>query len=126
MMSEQELNELIAGNITRLLDEQGKTQLDLAEYMGVAQSTVSYWCKGIKVPRMSKIDKICRFFGVKRSDILGTQNYYDDPAVQKIAQEIYYNPEYRILFDAARDSKPEDLHMAAEILKKFKETNPDG
>jgi hypothetical protein len=32
----------------------------------------------------------------------------------------------RILFDAAKDSKPEDLRRAADLLMRFKETNPDG
>ena len=54
-MSEAELNQLIAKNIARYLEDQNKTQLDLAEYIGVSQATVSNWCKGIKVPRMSKL-----------------------------------------------------------------------
>ena len=127
-MGEKELNELIAKNITRLLDEQGKTQLELAEHLGVAQSTVSYWCQGVKVPRMTKIDKICEFFNVKRSDLFEepSQGYYIDPDVQEIAQAIYDNPDIRVLFDAARKCKPEDVKIAVDMLKRFEETNPNG
>lgn len=61
-MSEKELNSIIAKNISKYLEIQSKTQSDLAEYIGVSQATVSNWCKGIKMPRMAKIDMICNFF----------------------------------------------------------------
>lgn len=69
-MSEQDINEIIANNISALLNRSGKTQLDLAEFMNVSQATVSNWCKGAKLPRMDKIDRICEFFNVSRSDLM--------------------------------------------------------
>lgn len=126
-MSEQELNAIIAENITRLLNEQGKTQTDLAEYVGVAQATVSYWCTGQKAPRMTKIDKICQFFNVNRSELLTSPDgYYTVDGVAEIAQQILDNPNMRALFDAARDCTPEDMQLAVEMLERFRRTNPDG
>ncbi len=69
-MSEHELNNIIAKNISMQLVLHNKTQLDLAEYMNVSQATVSNWCKGIKMPRMNKVDMICEFFSINRSDLL--------------------------------------------------------
>lgn len=69
-MVDQDLNMIIANNISALLTKQNKTQLDLAEYIGVTQTTVSYWCSGVKAPRMNKLDKICDFFNVPRSSLL--------------------------------------------------------
>lgn len=51
--------------------------------------------------------------------------YYEDDTAE-IAQEIFENKDLHILFDAARDSKPEDLQMAADLLKRLKATNPEG
>lgn len=68
-MSEKELNSIIAKNISKYLEIQSKTQSDLAEYIGVSQATVSNWCKGIKMPRMAKIDMICNFFFRSRDPI---------------------------------------------------------
>ena len=76
-MSDNELNSIISNNITKQLSIHNKTQLELAEYMNVSQATVSNWCKGTKMPRMSKIDMICDFFSIKRSDLL------DDKSDQK-------------------------------------------
>ena len=55
----------------------------------------------------------------------GEKYYFSDETAQ-MAQELFDDPDLRILFDAARDSKPEYLRMAAEMLKEFKATNPDG
>ena len=52
--------------------------------------------------------------------------YYTNPESAKVAQEIFDDPDLHALFDAARDSKPEDLKMAADLLKRLKGTNPDG
>lgn len=47
-MNEKEINLIIANNITKYLELNNKTQLELAEYMQVSQATVSNWCKGLK------------------------------------------------------------------------------
>lgn len=57
-------------------------------------------------------------------DIQRKEYYFDDATAEK-AQEIFDSPDLRILFDAARNSKPEDLQMAADLLKRLKTTNPD-
>lgn len=69
-MSDKELNAYIAKKISYYLKEQQRTQLELAEYMGVSQTTVSNWCNGVKIPRMNKIDRICEFFNVPRSALM--------------------------------------------------------
>ena len=52
--------------------------------------------------------------------------YYTDPETAKVAQQIFDDPDLHALFDAARDSRPEDLLMAADLLRRLKGTNPDG
>lgn len=129
-MTEKELNRVIATNIVRLLDQKNRTQQELAEYVGVSQAAVSSWCSGQKTPRMNKIDKICEFLGVQRSAILGTgiiaPHHHINPETEQIAQTIYDDPDLHALFDAARGSNPDNLKLAAEMLKRMKETNNDG
>lgn len=55
----------------------------------------------------------------------GAKYYFDDESAKK-AQELYVNPGMRMLFDAARGSRPEDLQMAADLLERLKGTNPNG
>lgn len=132
-MSENELKEIFSYNLNFYLEKEGRTQLELAKYVGVSNTTVNNWSKGYNTPRMDKVDRICQFFGIKRSDLLerkassdDKKAYYFNPETAEIAQQIYDDPELRVLFDAARGSKPNDLQMAADMLKRFKETNPDG
>jgi len=56
----------------------------------------------------------------------GQSDWYIDPETAKMAQEVFSDPDTRMLFDAARDAKPEDIRLAAEMLKRMKETNRDG
>lgn len=92
-MSEKELNKIIADNITRQMELNNRTQLELAEYMNVSQATVSNWCKGVKMPRMSKIDMICKFFNINRSDLMNDSsnqpelNKRDTKQIEEILQQ---------------------------------------
>jgi len=52
--------------------------------------------------------------------------YYLLSDAADIAQELLTNKDLRALLDAARDARPEDLKMVTDMLRRFKETNPDG
>ena len=58
-------------NLKKYLKEKKKTQKELADYLEVTPAIVSYYIKGIYSPRMDKIDKITKFLGVERSDLIG-------------------------------------------------------
>ena len=125
-MSEQEINNIIANNITFHLDRCGKSQVDLADYMNVSQATVSNWCKGIKLPRMDKIDKICEFFNIKRSELMNDisekskDNYYINDDARELAQFLFENPEYKVLFDASRKVKKEDIAFVKQMIDRMR------
>ena len=70
MSDTDKLREIFKSNLNRLLEAKGATQKALAEYMEVSTATVNEWKKGRKIPRMDKIDKLCAYFLVKRSDLL--------------------------------------------------------
>lgn len=125
-MSELELNQLIATRLSYYMEERGVTQNELAEYMNVSQATVSNWCKGIKSPRMDKIDRICLYFNIKRSDLMEEHQdppdtYYLNDETREIAQEIHNNPRMRTLFDMSRKMSPERLDAHIDFMKKLYE-----
>lgn len=130
-MSEMEYAKIIAKNLKRIFYEHNKTQADVARDLNISKATISSWLNGTRVPRMNKIDLLCHYFNVTRAEIMEEydpdgHDYYLNPETATAAQEIFDNPDLRALFDAGRDSKPEDLRMAAELLKRLKETNRDG
>lgn len=70
MPNENTMKKTFTDNLNRLLRERGITQAELAAYMEVSNTTVNNWVKGYKVPRMDKVDKLCSFFKIKRSELL--------------------------------------------------------
>lgn len=69
-MSETDFKIIFSKNLKRYLLEYDMTQNDLAKKLGVGTSTVSYWCKAEKTPRMDKVDAMCALFNCKRSDLM--------------------------------------------------------
>ena len=121
---------IFSDNLKKYLDINGYTQADMARHMNVSTATASDWCNGKKMPRADKLQKLCNWFDIELSDLLTDKpnktGYYYDPKANEIAEMLRTNSNFRVLFDAARDSSPEDLLMAAELLNRFKKTNPDG
>ena len=69
-MSEQEIKEIFSKNLCRYLEINEKTQADLYKYMGVTSAAVSDWCNGKKLPRLDKIQSICNWLRIEKSDLL--------------------------------------------------------
>lgn len=129
-MSEEDYKMIFARKLNFYMQKSGKTQNDLVRDCGYRASTVSDWCNGKKLPRMDKIQALADYFRIEKSDLLedkpNKEKYYLNPETAKIAQQIYDDPDLKALFDAADDSDPQNLKLAAEMLKRMKETNPGG
>jgi len=104
---------------------------DVAKNAGISYSTITDWKAGRYTPKQDKLQKIANYLDVSLeylmtgSDSSETENnssneYYLNKETKKIAQEVFDNPDLRILFDAAQDAKPEDLKLAADMLKRMK------
>ena len=127
-MTDKEQKMIFSTNLNRLLSATGKTQKEVAEVIGVSPQTFNTWCRGIALPRMGKVQRLADYFGVNKSDLIDEvpktgqeEGYYIDEETAKVAQEIFDDPDLRALFSAAKDAKPDDLKMAAEMLRRFKE-----
>lgn len=127
-MTDKEQKMIFSTNLNRLLSATGKTQKEVAEVIGVSPQTFNTWCRCIALPRMGKVQRLADYFGVNKSDLIDEvqktgqeEGYYINDETAKVAQEIFDDPDLRALFSAARDAKPDDLKMAAEMLRRFKE-----
>ena len=69
-MNNLDIQSIISNNLVRFLAANNKTQLDLANYLGISPAAVSYWCAGQKAPRTNKIDEICDYLNISRSDLV--------------------------------------------------------
>lgn len=119
----------------KLRDSKGVNDSDVAKATGITKSTFSDWKNGRSEPKPPKILKIANYFGVPVDYLLsesddikpeGVQisvrpSWYADPDAAELAQRLFDDPAYRVLFDAAADATPEDLQAAADILRRLKE-----
>ena len=120
----------------QLCKDKGVTPYQVCKSTGISTASISNWKAGRYSPKTEKLQKIADFFGVsveymmtgnesEKESTSGRKYYFSDETAE-MAQELFDNPDTKILFDAARGARPEDLKMAAEMLKRFKATNPDG
>lgn len=134
----------MGNRIRELRISRSLSQEQLADKFGVTKQAISQMERGIRNPSMAMLEALCDFFNVSADYLLGKDDvtirfvdgdgikkldggcYYTNPETGQIAQSIYDNPELRLLFDAAKDSDPDNLKLAAEMLKRMKETNNDG
>lgn len=79
-------------------------------------------------PSAEKLQKIASYFDTSVDYLLTGKEptYYTHPESAEIAQEIFENPDLRILFDASRDISPDDMKFLIDMAKRMKATNPDG
>jgi len=113
-------------NLKRIMDLRNKKQIDLINDLNLSKASVSSWVNGSRLPRMDKVDLLANYLGVKRSDLMGLDEeepkdqYYLDPDVAEIAQELKDNSDMRVLFDASRDISKEDMELVVSFIERLK------
>ena len=101
-----------------------KTQSDLVNDLGYDKSTVSNWCAGIRVPKVDVLIDVANYLHVNVGDLLVENSdkeeiYYLNEDARDIAKFLYNNPEYKVLFDASRKVKKEDIQFVTEMIDRI-------
>lgn len=122
MMSD--LQTVFTDNLNRLLKEQDKLPVDLARALNIPPATVYTWTLAQKLPRAGNLDRIAKYLGVTRTELItehqDTDHWYLNEETRKVAQEIAENKDLSLLFNAARTASPDDLKTAHSILLALK------
>lgn len=56
--------------IKELLAKYGRSNIELAEHIGVTEQSVSGWCTNLKQPEVEKLFRIAKFLGVEAGELL--------------------------------------------------------
>lgn len=102
--------EVFTKNLNFYLNKYGKLQKDLAEYVGVKNTTVSGWTRGVSYPRADAMEKIALFFGIKTTQLVGNRE-----AETNIEEPI--NDDVRLLLRGLNKLSPEQLEQAKGMFK---------
>ena len=107
--------------IYNLMEIRGLSTYALCKQTGIPQSTFSAWKIKDRVPDNNYIVILADALGCSTDYLLKGEDYYIDPEVAVLAQEMKDNPELQILLDATRNLSPEgikSLNIFIEQLKK--------
>lgn len=116
----------IGKKLKELRESAGYNKREIAEKLDMPYTTYNNYETDARDVGSETLRKIARFYGVTIDFILeneinmeSPQGYYLDDEAAKMAQEIYENPDLRILFDTTRKVKAEDLKFIAEMVKRM-------
>lgn len=128
--------------LRELRTQRGFSQQDLAVRTDQTKQAISQYERGVRRPDMDTLLALSDIFNVSVDYLTGKEDvtprlvdadglkaletYHLGCETVRVAQSIYDDPDLHALFDAARGNKSENLQLAAEMLKRMKETNPDG
>ena len=133
-----EVKEEFRYRLIKAMDREGIRAADLARKTGLLESTISQYRSGYAKPKEERLALLANALHVNPVWLMGLDvlmdvqtnapqpDYYIDPEAAEIAQRVFDDPDLRILFHAAQDVSPENIRLAAEMLRRMKETNPDG
>lgn len=93
---------------------------ELESKLGFSYGSIAKWKD--HDPSFVKLQKVATFFAVGTSYFMDNDEmqYYENDEAAAIAQDIFENPNLRVLFDAARDADPEDLKTTYDMLMALK------
>lgn len=119
---------VMGDNIQYYMDREGIGRKEFADAIGVPYSSLTDWINGNTYPRIDKIEKMANYFGISKSDLVEErteEHYYLSDEARKYVEFLYKNPEYKVLFDASRKVKKEDIQFIKEMIDRMEGNNND-
>lgn len=121
-------------NIRFLRTKKGYSQDDIANMLGYKSfTTIQKWESGVSEPPLKALKKLSEIFNIDMNDLatkklsLNTNEdnnvYYLDDDARDMAQFLYENPDYKVLFDASRKVKKEDIEFVKEMIDRMSNNN---
>lgn len=69
-MSDEERKKIFSQNLNNILRLKRKSQIEVANAIGVSQQTFNTWCRGVALPRMGKVQLLADYFNINMANLL--------------------------------------------------------
>lgn len=118
----------------RLRMASGYTQQTMADKLGISRSTIGMYETGAREPDYDTLETIADIFNVDIDYLLGRTDkttllpesaYYMNEDARELAQFMFENPEYKVLFDATRKVKKEDIEFVKQMIDRVRGGSDD-
>lgn len=107
----------------KVRNEKGLSDTDVSNGTGISRGTFSHWKNGRNTPSYETLKKIADYIGVSPEYLQTGKEpafeYYLDPEVAQLAQELFDDRERRMLMDASRNLSKDDLLLAISIVNRM-------
>ena len=105
--------------------ERGYSQEQLGKMLGRGRSSISMYESDQREPDFETLEAIADIFNVNMDTLANSKasekaSYYMEPETAALAQQIHDDPDLRILMDASRKLKPEDIRALIQIVNNLK------
>lgn len=105
-----------------LRERAGMSQLELAQKLGVAKSTIGMYESGRREPNFETMEAIADIFNVGMNFLYGVKGsendgYYTDPETATLAQQMFEDPDMRSLFSMKRNMGPKVFKNYMDFMK---------
>lgn len=107
----------------------GISQVALADKVGISKQSLYKYENGIitNIPS-DKIEEIASVLNTTPAYIMGwddeatsaEDSYYLNDEARDMAEFLFKNPEYKVLFDASRKVKPEDIDFVKRMMDRMR------
>lgn len=121
-----------ANRLKQLRLSKGLTQKELGNLLNVSQNAIFNWENNKREPSIEIIEMLADYFNVSKSYLMGwdeeteeQDGYYLDSEAKKAAQFLYENPDYKVLFDASRKVKKEDIDFVKQMIDRMTNRGDD-
>lgn len=115
-MSEQEFAKILSRNLRLLMYQKGITQAQMSRELGIGKTTLSTWMNGQRMPRMDKIDLLCRYLNCMRSDLMDEKRE-ERTETTFTQEEMMLIVQYRMLNAEGRARVRDDMENYLELPK---------
>lgn len=105
------------------------TLLEVANALGVSEATAQRYESGeIKNLKYDTIVALANLFNVSPAYLMGwdedpnitQEDYYNDPVVAELAQQLKDRPELKVLFDASKGVSKDDIQFVINMIERMK------
>lgn len=107
-------------NLKKYRESKGLSQEDLAQLLGVGQSTVGMWENGVNMPRMKTLQRITEILEITTNDLMGTSNNnYSGSSTNK--DNITFDDFTYAMHNEAKELTEKDKEMLLNMARMLRE-----
>lgn len=130
---EIELYKIIGEMIREARIAKGLTLEQVAEHLDLTTKTIQRYECGERKIKIGTIIKLCELFNLEYESFMAnakaklagvepsiTPVYYLNDDARELAQFLFENPEYKVLFDASRKVKKEDIAFVKQMMDRMR------